>query len=141
MILIRPYDCTPPDSEEHLGAIGCFVLPGNYHDVAQVADSHSPTFIQDQKQHVTLKTMKQEGEHPAFSSQVQIDIPNQRCTLVDWVPSVTSVYTKDIFQYANPYPVYSKDIFQYANPCLNGPTTHQVTLLFLHSYKRKYLRS
>jgi hypothetical protein len=44
------YDCTPPDSEGHLGAIGCFVLPGSHHDSAQVADSHSPAFIQDQKQ-------------------------------------------------------------------------------------------
>ena len=28
-----------------MGTVGCFVLPGNYHDIAQVADSHSPGFI------------------------------------------------------------------------------------------------
>jgi hypothetical protein len=41
--------CTPPDSEGVWRATGFFVLPGHYHDAAQVADSYSAAFIQDQK--------------------------------------------------------------------------------------------
>jgi hypothetical protein len=43
-----------------MGAIGCFILPGNYHDVAQVADSHSPTFIRNQD--YRLKVDKKRAE-------------------------------------------------------------------------------
>jgi len=39
--------CTPPDSEGRYVHGMLVVLPGNYHEAAQVGDSHSPAFIQD----------------------------------------------------------------------------------------------
>ena len=41
-----PYDCTPPDSEGHVDAVGYFLLPCSNREAAQVADSHSPAFTQ-----------------------------------------------------------------------------------------------
>ena len=46
---VSSYGCAPPDSGRACGHNGMFfVLPGNYHDAAQVADSNSPAFIRIQ---------------------------------------------------------------------------------------------
>jgi hypothetical protein len=48
VLLSIPYDCTPPDSEGHMDAVGYFCLTCNNRWAAQVADSHSPVFTQEQ---------------------------------------------------------------------------------------------
>jgi hypothetical protein len=52
-----------------------FISPGNYHDIAQVADSHSPVFIQLEVLGLTVGQTPTEQERSAIPCKVQIVVP------------------------------------------------------------------
>lgn len=72
------YDCMPPDSERHLDAVGCFVLPGNNHDVAR-----SPILIPELSNEIRSNTvlgagttyLNSESASTSFLTYIQVAIP------------------------------------------------------------------